>query len=333
MRVSRLLSSLAIAGMMLPMAASAAFVDVGSTDAHAAAILYVQGHGIVSGYPDGTYRSDATINRAEFTKIVIGAYSASQAQSCDTSSLHFSDVDTSAWYAGYLCVAVSQGIIGGYPDGTFRPTASINFAEAAKIIAIADMHGMTEEAANGDAWYVPYTQYLAQNNALAGIGDPGHLLTRGEMAEIIYHLSLKVGGTSSAMMTSSAASSNAVSSVETVSSAAMSSSSVSSVSSAMMMTSSRPSSAAASSAAVSGNAVSISGFSFGPQTITVKAGTAVTWSNQDSVPHMIVGDSGGPSSSILQPGQSYSYTYTAAGTFTYHCGVHPGMKGTVIVTP
>lgn len=87
-----------------------------------------------------------------------------------------------------------------------------------------------------------------------------------------------------------------------------------------------------SSVAATGNAVTIAHFQFSPQSITVKAGTTVTWTNNDSVSHTVTGDNGGPGSSGLSNGQSYSYTFTTPGTYTYHCTIHPMMKGTVVVT-
>jgi plastocyanin len=80
--------------------------------------------------------------------------------------------------------------------------------------------------------------------------------------------------------------------------------------------------------------VEISGFAFNPETITVAAGTTVTWTNLDSVAHTVTADSGGaPDSGDIAQGESYSFTFTAPGTFAYHCSVHRFMHGTVIVTP
>jgi plastocyanin len=79
--------------------------------------------------------------------------------------------------------------------------------------------------------------------------------------------------------------------------------------------------------------VSISNFSFNPATLTVKKGTRVTWTNNDSVGHTVTADNGsGPGSGLLNNGDSYNYTFDATGTYPYHCSVHPSMKGTVIVT-
>ena len=92
------------------------------------------------------------------------------------------------------------------------------------------------------------------------------------------------------------------------------------------------SSPAASANTVETNSVTISNYSFGPAAIKVKAGTTVTWTNQDGVEHTVTGDNGGPSSALFGRGASYTYTFAKAGTYTYHCMPHPYMKGTVVVT-
>lgn len=65
--------------------------------------------------------------------------------------------------------------------------------------------------------------------------------------------------------------------------------------------------------------------------MTVKKGTKVTWKNNDRVQHTVTGDKGAPFSPEMQVGDSYTYTFNTVGTFPYHCGFHPTMKGTVTV--
>lgn len=77
-------------------------------------------------------------------------------------------------------------------------------------------------------------------------------------------------------------------------------------------------------------------FAFSPATITIKVGTTVTWTNNTSAPHTVTSDDGttfdsGASNPISANGGTYSFTFTKAGTFTYHCQIHPFMKATVIV--
>ncbi len=78
--------------------------------------------------------------------------------------------------------------------------------------------------------------------------------------------------------------------------------------------------------------VSISGFSFQPQTINVTAGTTVTWTNLDSVTHTVTSDTGLFDSGSLSTGQTFSRTFNTAGSYDYHCSIHPSMTGSVIVT-
>lgn len=80
--------------------------------------------------------------------------------------------------------------------------------------------------------------------------------------------------------------------------------------------------------------VTIQGFAFTPADITVKTGATVTWTNQDTTGHTVMETDGqdGPNSPQLSKGQSYSFTFKKAGTYHYHCSIHPDMVGTVTVT-
>lgn len=71
--------------------------------------------------------------------------------------------------------------------------------------------------------------------------------------------------------------------------------------------------------------------SYSPQTVTIKVGQTVTWVNQDSPQHDVIADNGEFQSQLFDTGQSFSFTFTKAGTYPYHCSIHPGMTGTVIV--
>jgi plastocyanin len=79
--------------------------------------------------------------------------------------------------------------------------------------------------------------------------------------------------------------------------------------------------------------VTIQDFSFGPATTTVKKGTTVTWTNNDSAPHTVTGSNGkGPQSGNLSKGDTYQYTFDEVGTFDYICSIHPSMTAKVVVT-
>jgi len=75
-------------------------------------------------------------------------------------------------------------------------------------------------------------------------------------------------------------------------------------------------------------------YGFAPATLTVAKGTSVEWSNTTDAPHTVTSDSGTTlASSMINPsGGSFDFTFTQPGTYTYHCTVHPYMKGTIVVT-
>ena len=87
-----------------------------------------------------------------------------------------------------------------------------------------------------------------------------------------------------------------------------------------------------SNKALSGHVyIDIVNYSFSPQAITIKEGTIVTWTNKDSVAHTVTADINGPTSNQLGKGQTYSYKYSVAGIYGYHCSIHRNMTGTIIV--
>lgn len=83
------------------------------------------------------------------------------------------------------------------------------------------------------------------------------------------------------------------------------------------------------------SSIEIKNFSFNPSSVSVKAGTTVTWKNNDSVPHTITSDPDGGvfKSQTLNSGDTFQFTFNTAGSFPYHCSIHTSMQGTVTVTP
>jgi plastocyanin len=70
---------------------------------------------------------------------------------------------------------------------------------------------------------------------------------------------------------------------------------------------------------------------YDPATVTIKVGDTITWVNQDAPKHDVVADNGEFKSDLFDKGATFSFTFTKAGTYPYHCSIHPGMTGTVIV--
>jgi plastocyanin len=80
------------------------------------------------------------------------------------------------------------------------------------------------------------------------------------------------------------------------------------------------------------SAVSIDNFTFTPPTVTVNAGTTVTWTNKDDIPHGIASANDAfKKSKALDTDDSFSFTFTTPGTYQYFCYIHPHMTGTIVV--
>lgn len=78
-------------------------------------------------------------------------------------------------------------------------------------------------------------------------------------------------------------------------------------------------------------AISIDNFDFSPMTVTVAAGTTVTWTNADDIPHTVRAVDGAFHSKPMDSADSYSFTFTRPGVYSYFCSIHPKMVGKVIV--
>jgi plastocyanin len=79
------------------------------------------------------------------------------------------------------------------------------------------------------------------------------------------------------------------------------------------------------------NQVVIENFSFVPATLTIKAGTKVTWVNRDDVPHTATDSDKRFNSKTLDTDDQFSFTFSEPGTYNYYCGLHPKMTGQIIV--
>jgi plastocyanin len=78
-------------------------------------------------------------------------------------------------------------------------------------------------------------------------------------------------------------------------------------------------------------AVKIENFTFAPQRLTIKAGTTVTWINDDDIPHTVASATKAFRSKALDTDDKFSFTFTTAGVYEYFCSLHPHMTGTIVV--
>jgi polyhydroxybutyrate depolymerase len=150
------------------------------------AVEFLHSREVISGYPDGTFQPHQPINRVELLKIVFKGRS-------DVTPVQrrcFSDINPDAWYAPYVCAAERRGIVDGYPDGTYKPERTVNFAEAIKIILNAyeqDIAGVEE--VGGERWYAPYVNSLDERDIFDQSGYlPWEDLTRERAADLLARI-------------------------------------------------------------------------------------------------------------------------------------------------
>ena len=165
------------------------FPDVSQNHPAYEAVRYLQVNGIVGGYPDGTFKPDTLVNRAEFTKILVEAIAEQVViETClkDNPRL-FTDVDNNEWYGRYVCTAKRYGMAYGNPDGTYRPNDPINFVETATLLA--RNFELDTRKPPDDLWYKPFVEALEKKNAIPlSINHFAQQITRGEMADMMYRI-------------------------------------------------------------------------------------------------------------------------------------------------
>lgn len=175
-------------------AAEASFGDVAENSPHFAAVEYLKAKGVISGYPDGTFQPDRSINRAEALKILL----LGTGVSLETSQKNiFSDVNSKDWFYFYVLRAAELKIVEGYPDGKFKPENTINLAESLKVILLSFKAEVPSSVSAEpypdvpkDAWYAAFAEY-AKNKTVIEPQDDGKLhgdrqMTRADFAEIVY---------------------------------------------------------------------------------------------------------------------------------------------------
>ncbi len=187
MRFKRLIATALAAAMILGLVSvgfAASFEDTEGFEFEAS-VLRLADLGIISGYPDGTFKPDNLVTRAEFAKMIVcmlGLESA--AKSLKGEAVPFADVDADDWAAGYINVAQMMGIVNGYEDGTFRPQDNITYAEALKMVLAA--MGYSEDGFLVVRWpatWIAKAIELELDKDLT-IVSSGLPITRGEVAKL-----------------------------------------------------------------------------------------------------------------------------------------------------
>lgn len=174
------------------------FPDVPSSHPHSDAINQLASMGVINGYPDGSFKPDNTVNRAEFVKMILTAL---DYELIDKKTPSFKDSIKTDWHYPYIETAKFHEMIKGYSNRLVKPGQTIIKAEGLKIaleaaklsIASSGSTSFTDVPAN--EWYAAYVKTaLDAGIDLNLIGnaanrfEPGHEMTRGEVAELIVQI-------------------------------------------------------------------------------------------------------------------------------------------------
>ncbi|MFA6523602.1 MAG: S-layer homology domain-containing protein [Candidatus Peribacteraceae bacterium] len=163
--------------------------DLTQLTGQAAAELYRRS--ALGGFPDGEFKSDRPVNRAEAAKFLLLTRDESVKESATNGT--FPDVLKGQWYTKYVVAAANEGIIGGYPDGTFKPGNQVKTAEFLKMLTLT--FGLEENMnfaytdVPADSWFAPYAGIAEVYELFPGRStklSPDKPLSRGDVAVAIY---------------------------------------------------------------------------------------------------------------------------------------------------
>jgi len=165
------------------------------------AVNYLHEQEIISGYPDGMFKPDQHLNRAEALKIILLSTANNNSQIIEDLIIKnspYPDIPLNKWFTKYIYYGKELGLINGYNNGNFHPTQNVNKAEFLKIAmlsqnnfqSITNFEDIMRQYADLDSsqWYMPFIAYAWQQNLLPKTSNfyPTAQITRGEAALIIY---------------------------------------------------------------------------------------------------------------------------------------------------
>jgi hypothetical protein len=160
-------------------------------------VIYLACHGAISGYSDSTFRPFNNTTRGQVTKIVILGFGIPL---YTADSPHFSDVPVDHPFYAYVETANHYGIVSGYSDSTFHPSANVTRGQLSKIVVVAAVqaNGWTTifpmlptftDLTSASPFY-PYVETAVSKGVISGYADhtfrPGNYATRGQIAKITY---------------------------------------------------------------------------------------------------------------------------------------------------
>ena len=150
--------------------ASADFTDQDEITYEEAAVV-LEALGVIDGYEDGSYQPDVVLSREEAAAIIARMKLGDSADNLTAGSEPFSDVSADRWSAGYIAYCVSEGVVDGFEDGTFRPDDELTCYQFAKMLLCALGYDSESEGFTGSSWAINTTTYAVNAGIFEDVSD------------------------------------------------------------------------------------------------------------------------------------------------------------------
>ncbi len=184
--ISFLIITIITISTVLPVGA-AAFSDIQDTDYFAQAASLLKEFGVLDGYPDGTFKPQNSITRAEMAAIVCRLIAKDHEATDLKGETEFLDVPSDHWATGYINYASSTGIINGDGNGSFRPGDQVKYEEAIKMVVCALGYG-EDVIMDTDDWSAGYISLAEEKGITKNLqGQKGTAASRGDIAVMAYN--------------------------------------------------------------------------------------------------------------------------------------------------
>ncbi len=177
-----LVLAMILGSVSMVFAAATSYPDIKGIDAEEA-INVLTGLGVLEGYPDGTFKPEGHVTRAEMVKMICAALALPVTEGTYTTK--FVDVKPDAWYSAYVYYAITLGIIEGKSETIFDPQGDVTYDQAITMVMRA--LGYTEAGLNG-VYPAAFVSKAVGLGALKGLTSGSEAATRADMAQLIYNV-------------------------------------------------------------------------------------------------------------------------------------------------
>ena len=193
--LKRILACL-LAALLLAGAASAAFTDASAITAkYTDAVEAMNEKGIITGFPDGSFKPSETLTRAQAAKIICTMLGGAESMDAVTASKYFTDVPQSHWAVTFIGYCASKGIVGGVGGGRFDPDGKLTGYAFGKMLLVAHGHNAEDEGMTGSGWDTHTDELLKKEGRDYLVAASNSPISRQEACQLAYNFTFPAADT------------------------------------------------------------------------------------------------------------------------------------------